>query len=1063
MLPLILKADEEFYKHQANSKLYLTELMNTIFSMNHQVLNLLLVDYFDKDIPADVLENIPIDKKEFFGMRTDREIVKYINNEFDLIQSLEKEIEGLDSQLAKVQDFAEESQDEFERIAQEQKHHVNSNPGALSVHDLTMNRTISSKSYKMYGSQFLSRIMRSQNKSHNDSSLTVPAPKPMSKSMKDYREKVEAIREFCKKVLQHGLQSRRWQEVSIERFEELVEEAKKAEEKEWTKKSSHKDVLRDYKDSIARVKERLQNLYTKRYQKDLDAFKVGDSCLLLLSQQIKRYSAKMIQTLRDKSLGFTNPNYQKEVNTEYLDGKHESKPHDILEYNPDWPPFRDHILDKKEFFGKKGLEKLYISFDRLFESFRRVIKHHSDGINKEYFDILHNYFIKLDGMVNFLLKRLEPLYIIEEDRRNQDTHKMSLVYIKHYERLVRILKEIHLDIFAEGPIAKYLAQLSTKTVQSQSRIQELHNNLEDLYARFKDSHKAYDTQEFWSDLAMRVYRFATSFFSFEIDNNYIKPFSQAFTKLQDKVLEFEHEIVSFNTQVMNFGFSNDFTNINLNKVKYRQYDIQEINDYLLGLGDYYKENENLVRLNDSDNKDFDKFLNTKYQDTRQILYQLYSANKFKELFRVEPENNHAKVTFMEDHEVYYLNIPYYFQKPVSEETLKPKTEAFAYLDYPKAVKKASDKPLEHLVEDQPLKDQLDRDFHYFSERPDAIQWKPSIEKFFPGLTMEEFINIFLRDRNIKYQNKFYRYIDQIVLTKEEGNNIIEERAPVVSNIEDSMKKGFGYSKYKIKTERQLPFPIPFTDGKVTSESEINLFLLSPKHCISLVKATTEGIPTSDAFLFHSATDITERTNGVEVKWSTGIKWLKSTFLKSLIENKAPEEAKRSFELWSEVADDILKNNDIKKDQEKPDEVVVNIGKANYETNPVFKKSIDELNQQAENDRLKKIRNFSAPETFGNNFQFDKAKERAVDLNLKANEHGSSINQDDIEGWDLIPKPAKPHNIKSIVDDDDDFDKDQSFEGKEFVTQVDELDTNQKRNGLIGLGMVGLGVLFKMFL
>lgn len=108
-------------------------------------------------------------------------------------------------------------------------------------------------------------------------------------------------------------------------------------------------------------------------------------------------------------------------------------------------------------------------------------------------------------------------------------------------------------------------------------------------------------------------------------------------------------------------------------------------------------------IND-DNKDYEDFLHTKYIDARQRIYEVYLANRFVELYRIEPVNNFTRVTFYPSKEEYYLNIPAYFKTNVNEKIL-PKPAPFVYVKFPPVDPKKI--PGVHIIEDEALMVELD--------------------------------------------------------------------------------------------------------------------------------------------------------------------------------------------------------------------------------------------------------------------------------------------------------------------------------------------------------------------
>ena len=1014
-----LVADFEYFKRQGFNKLYLTELYNCIFSINHQAFNILITDYFDKKFTQEISEIVKVEKSVFFRMRPDREIIEYINNEFELCSELEKEIAELQLKLNDVLKFIGETKAERLLI-----------PEMLEENAALLNPT------KM---EFLHEKER------------VKGIRPPT----EYEAKVEVLRTFCRNIVQHGLQSARWQEFSKEKFEKIVEDLKEAEFADYEMKEIRRNVLRAYKDTLSRVKNRIKNLYTKRFEKDLHAFKIGDLALLDLCAHFKTHGNEFINSLKDKEFLLKNIDFKENIVRFYNEPTYKyNTDEDLYFYNPEWPPFREQILDPAIFYDQGSKAKLFHSFEKLLTSFEKVINIHDKGIDPYYFETVDGTLNKINNMVLFLLDRLGPLKLTPEVKKLNDSHQMTVMYIDHYELIMRRIKEIYHDDACEGPLRVYLRKMFERNQENEIKQKIISEPFKEIMARFELNRNAYHTQEFWADLSMRLYRFSQKFFSETTDNNFIQSFIQSLNLVQENINFIYKEIIDFNAKQMMQGFLNDIE-IKIPKDIQKKIGVNEVKDFL---NERHVTREGMIveealqQYIQEDNADYDNYLHTKYLDARQKILEVYMANKFNELFRIDPINNFTRVTFTDTQEEYYLNIPVYFQTKV-EEVKIVKPPPFVYVRFPPGDPKKV--PLVHVIEDEPLKVEIDREFKYLKQNPDELKWQQIYTKFFDKLTLEQFINLLFRRRVIIHQGRYYEYVDQITLTMPEGAAITKERAAQVSSIEDSIAKGFGYSKYSLGSKRKLPFPIPFSSGEINADTIISCYLLSPKHLINFSKTSSEGIPGSDAFFVVTATDIIEQTNGVEVKWSVAIEWIKSSMIKPILESKVPDEAKKSVMDWATVAEEVIRTNKPEEEVKKPDVVELDIEMANYRENPVFLKKVEALNFKAAQEAEEEYRHRSAAEQFKVNFQFEKAKEKAIAYGANA-ALAKGVNES-MTSWDIIPprlKKANPEEIDKVEIN--------SFDGLEYVEKVNELDDSEKRKAYIAMGIFVVALILKAF-
>lgn len=1023
--------DYEYIKGQVTYKVYLTELVNTIFSTNHQLMNILLLDYFDRKFSSEIHSILLSDKMVYFKLRPERKLIEYLDNELDLLNQLEDEVLVLDKQLQSVlqaMDYAIAHQNQEVEL-------------------------------------------------QNVSVITSVPPNQLDVSSR-YRRSVASLRAVCVQMVSHGLQSARWQENTKERFEQVVELAKTAEEEEYNTRTKHKQSLRVYKDTVARIKSMIKNLYLSRYTKDMTMFKLADRLLRENCEHFRNYFNNYIEHLRERENSLLSLDHKALVKKYYQEVTNTLEAKDLLEYNPEWPPFKEQIQNT-EFFKKRGsIKKLVSSFERLLRCFDVVIKKREEGIDQYYFNTLQAVLDKISRMELFITTRLEDLVIGSEGKIKQEAHHLTFVYIEHFEYILARLRTVYQELLCEGPLRKYLDSQFSKSHENQLKSRQLRDMFEQVKIRFDQGNASYQIQEYWSELSLSLFRFSQGFFNETTENNLIYALITLFTEINKEIGLIEDEIITFIQRQMMRGFSDQ--ELPPGRVaSSRKFSKKDVLSFLS------EDNKQLFsdRIFEQDTmRENDKYelkLDDAFNDTRTRIYALFAANKFQELFKIEPEAPFSKVRFLASGEEFFINIPYYFQV-VIEENPVPKRPKFVYSKFPPVDKKKAEAAGGHVHEDEPLKVELDREFKYLNQKPEELKWEQIHTKFFEKLTLEQFINYFVRSRNLLYKGKFYDYMDQILLTLPEGSAVLEEKKAQVSCIEDNMKKGFGYAKYIMKSKRLPPFPIPFSDPEIVTDSEISQYLLSPAHLINIVKNSTTGVPFSDTFKLMMATDITEQSNGVEVKWSFAMHWMKSTMIKGILESQVPVQASKELQKWCEVADVVLKTNPPDSEIPRPEAEKPEVAQADPRDNPVFNKKVAALNAastQNGRDNTQIEGDHSRLEDWKAQFQFDRAREQAigwgVDVALdNARKEGDT-------DWELIPARAKrgrtgvshAHDMSSsraswaarrtrsaISTDDDSFDGPEEKDGN----QVNILDKSEETRGFIVLGFMVFAVFTKVF-
>lgn len=1025
--------DYEYIKSQVTYKVYLTELVNTIFSTNHQLMNILLLDYFDRKFSSEINSILLSDKMVYFKLRPERKLIEYLNNELDLLNQLEDETAILEKQLESVLHAIDYS------IAHQQQE--------LEI--------------------------------QNTSSITAVPATQLDVSSR-YARSVASLKAVCVQMVSHGLQSARWQENTKERFEQAVELAKTAEEEEYNTRTKHKNSLRVYKDTVARIKSMIKNLYLVRSSKDMTMFKLADRLLRENCEHFRNYFNSYIDHLRERESSMASLDHKALVRKYYQEVANKLEAKDLLDYNPEWPPFKEQI-QRSDFFQKRGsIKKLVSSFERLFRCFDAAIKKREEGIDQYYFNTLQAVLDKISRMELFITTRLEDLVIGGEGKIKQEAHHLTFVYIEHFEYILARLRTIYQELLCEGPLRKYLDSQFSKSHENQLKSRQLRDMFEQIKSRFDQGIASYQIQEYWSELSLSLFKFSQGFFNETTENNLIYALIMLFTEINKEIALIEDEIVTFIQRQMMRGFSDQELPPG-RAASSRKFTKKDV------LGFLSEDNKQLFsdRIFEQDTfRENDKFelkLDDAFNHARTRIYALFAANKFQELFKIEPEAPFSKVKFLMTGEEFFINIPYYFQI-VIEENPVPKRPKFVYVKFPPVNKKKAEAAGGHIQEDEALKVELDREFKYLNQKPEELKWEQIHTKFFEKITLEQFINYFVRSRNLLYKGTFYDYMDQILLTLPEGAAVLEEKKAQVSCVEDNMKKGFGYAKYVMKSKRLPPFPIPFSDPEIVTDSEISQYLLSPAHLINIVRNSTTGVPFSDTFKLMMATDITEQSNGVEVKWSFAMHWMKSTMIKGILESQVPGQAVKELQKWCEVAEVILKTNPPDSEIPRPDADKPEIAQADPRDNPVFSKKVAALNAQNPDnapDPSQPVDNpaYSRLAAWKENFRFDQAREQAVGWGVDAALDRSRRETD--ADWELLPARAKRskvgvsriqdlsisraswaqnRNRDAISTDDDSFD---GHDEKE-VNQVNILDKSEETRGYMVLGFMLFAVFTKIF-
>ena len=804
---------------------------------------------------------------------------------------------------------------------------------------------------------------------------------------KAYREACDKLKELCLDQ-RASLQDVRYQEGFKTDFEQIVAELKEKERLVYDEKKKNRAMLREMKNGLSRLKVRLVNLYCKRLGKDIKFYS--------LTNEIIMYQCRKIGTYLDEYDGLLNTklpkNFSVQARTEINYGEN-LEMDEFYPYDSNWPPFKDFITELP--LQKR---KLNYSFNRLLICLRKSITENGDMQTKIYFEMIESFLSKIQKMVEFMTSNINS---IRFEIAHEDVHRFTASHIRHFTHIIKRLENIYKEV-CSGSARKFYQSIP---YQEESKLAA--RNLEivkDLKARLDENEDAQSTVEFWNNYSMRCYH--------ALQVIYEKLEKKSFVEALQETLENvrgELKMILSSTKLFEEGMRKTIPEV------------------------------------EEDNKLYEEYLQSKFLDSKKKVYEDYKNHKFTELFKIDAYMDFVRVRFPESKEDFYVNIPSYFIKTIKKPE-EPKKSLFEYVKFPQAPEEKkgikSHAATTQIEESEPLKNELDREFHYFTAAPELYKWTEIHTQFFDKMTLEQFLNMFLRSRNILYKGKHYDYMDQIALTKAEDSSITKERVAVVSSLEDIMKKGYGLARYHLGTKRILPFPIPFTDGAVDGYSKITMFLLSTEHLVSFARTTTEGIPTADSFVVISATDITQQTNGVEVKWSYAIEWLKSNFIKGIIESKVPGEIKTNLEDWCEIAGEVLKLNKPEVERERPKVESKEEGVLDLSNNFVFSKSVEELNRKEEEEKDDEWEDGQYASRYG----FEAAKERTVETLMK-----SVVSPEKLKDWHILKK--NPVGAGEEVDS--------SFEGNQEDIEVNELDDKQKNIGYGTLIFIGLCTVYRM--
>lgn len=994
-----LLEDFEYFRTQSSLKLKLTETINTIFSLCHQTYSILNRAYFEQ---CSQYKGFKLDKYEFLLLKPTLPIIEYINNELDLSENLELDIKKLEQERAQVAGF------------------IRGQAGAEAGEDSVMNLSLSS--------------IRGQSQV-----LQQGAREPQ---VSEYQRRTEEFREFCRKVAKHGLTDFQWQVKLKVEFERRVAELKQAELEHFEEKNRKKKVIRQYKDTMTNAKNKIENIYLNRLTTDLEFFKTADKHILQMSQQLEAYFKRIVQEL--------TPTAQLSNKAQVLK-LYSSDSEEILDYNPEWPPFRDIISDEMQ-FSKRGIQrKLIASFGRLIGSFESSMNFTGFGSRSN--DLVH-FESGLDLLGQTVDKLTEKLAgILDEDALEEfNCHHITEGYKRHYDRILLLLRDLLYKIVAHGPLRRFIEEMKMEN-SDMSGTGFIGSKLLAIQNKYKQYPHSYGAAEFWNELSLMIYRFNQDFFednmrSTALTRMFLETLELAIQRLKSigqEILEFNKEAIQFQSNKGVPARKPEKKPVVAMKAKLASTTSKKRD------GSLFMENSSIVKSElleylDEDTHDFKENLNKKYQDAKSTLLAVYKGDKFSESFTIKPEQNMVKVTFLERYEEIFLNIPAYFHSKIKEVAAAPERPKFVYIELPKP----DEKNPTLSSDDNDLKEECDREFKYFKQDKEDMNWKPIHETFFENMTMNVFVNLLSRDIPIKYQNEFFENIEEISLTRHAGS-ITQKKKELVGKIDDCIKKGSGFCKFVISGNRPLPVKLPFFPDTVVTDTIVHAYLLSPKHFVKIAKNISHDAPGTDCFYMCLAADVTEQSNGIQMKWNYCLKFFKSTMLKMGLEMAFPGEIKKNLIEYIDIVKEVWPATD-PKNPALPPVKKEEIKHQNVAENPVFFKDIPLLNKlhKEQQEQLGK-----PEDTEFNMKKIGFERNKAIRQNAIPGKAGKQMDQL-FSQWSILK--SKPEDHVDVKDKEDEM----SFEKEEGGNFDYKLDESEKKRAYIVIGFMMLMTLLKVF-
>ena len=220
------------------------------------------------------------------------------------------------------------------------------------------------------------------------------------------------------------------------------------------------------------------------------------------------------------------------------------------------------------------------------------------------------------------------------------------------------------------------------------------------------------------------------------------------------------------------------------------------------------------------------------------------------------------------------------------------------------------------IEIEPSPGSLDKPFRINKTAPDASKelleeinkkykymasdgkynWVRSRTFNLDGLTMDDYINLFVRKRCIRFEGGFYDDFNSVMMHigKEKPIKLEPYDPPIETEI---CQKGYGRTNSSILKEVPMKLKIPFFPPTFESNFKSELFLVSPVHLLNMGRTDSKGVPGSDAFHVLNCIEVKEikvPDPHVTVNMSYCLVFTGSTIVEGVIKENVPKEVAFNF-------------------------------------------------------------------------------------------------------------------------------------------------------------------------
>ena len=146
----------------------------------------------------------------------------------------------------------------------------------------------------------------------------------------------------------------------------------------------------------------------------------------------------------------------------------------------------------------------------------------------------------------------------------------------------------------------------------------------------------------------------------------------------------------------------------------------------------------------------------------------------------------------------------------------------------------------HQNDSQELMQEISDRFHYKDHSPpENWKFRHVAGTFIPNKSIEDFFNVIVLERPIKYQGRtFPSYRDLHLHTQKEAKVKETPFDPPIKTHE----KGVGKSTSTASTDKDMPLPIPMAKSVNRMNVEYHHFTLSVNHVIQVMKTQSDDIP-----------------------------------------------------------------------------------------------------------------------------------------------------------------------------------------------------------------------------